>query len=149
MITNFKIFESSFDNDIEKEVKKIIKKYDPIVLKYEDNDSYFSVLLKDKNSTFESWIDISIENDDISIEWNQFSYNLDNSKDMIKKKVQNDDYVFDLSGSVALEKLEEDNMIYYENDKYYYHKYFWYIKDGYKDRGIDYDIAKKIRKYNV
>lgn len=150
MITNFKIFEiDKYSFEIEKEAKDIIKKYDPIVLNYEDNNGYFSVLLKDENSTFESWIDISVENYDISIEWNQFSYDMNNSKDMIKKKVENDSSVFDLSSSIALQKLEDDNMIYIENGKYYYHKNFWYIKDGYKEKGIDYDTAKKIKKYNI
>jgi hypothetical protein len=150
MITNFKIFEiDKYSFEIEKEAKDIIKKYDPIVLKYEDNNGYFSVLLKDENSTFESWIDISVENYDISIEWNQFSYDMNNSKDMIKKKVENDSSVFDLSSSIALQKLEDDNMIYIENGNYYYHKDFWYVKDGYKEKGVDYDVAKKIRKYNI
>jgi len=150
MITNFKIFEmDKYSFEIKKEAKDIIKNYDPIVSKYEDNNGYFSVLLKDKNSTFESWIDISVENYDISIEWNQISYNMNNSKDMIKKKVENDSSVFDLSSSIALQKLEDDNMIYVENGNYYYHKDFWYVKDGYKEKGVDYDVAKKIRKYNI
>ncbi|MCK9416069.1 hypothetical protein M0Q97_05350 [Candidatus Dojkabacteria bacterium] len=149
MITNFKIFEASFENDIKKEAKKIIKNYDPIISKYEDDNGYLSVLLKDKNSSFESWIDISIEDYEISADWNQISYYRDNSNDMIKQKVENNSDVFDMSLSVAEEKLLEDNMIYYEDDKYYYHKDFWYEKDGYKERGIDYDAAKKIRKYNI
>lgn len=150
MITNFKIFEMNiYQFEIEKEAKGIIKKYDPIVSKYDDSDGYFSVLLKDKNSTFESWIDISIENYDLTAEWNQISYNMNNSKDMIKQKVENDSNVFDLSRSIAEEKLLDDHMVYEEDNKYYHYKKFWYVKDGFKDNGIDYEKAKKMKKYNV
>lgn len=150
MITNFKIFEmDKFSFEIKKEAKNIIKKYDPIVLKYEDNDGYFSVLLKDKNSTFESWIDISVDNYDLTAEWNQISYDINDSKDMIKQKVENDSKVFDLSRSIAEEKLLDDHMVYEEDNKYYHYKKFWYVKDGFKDNGIDYEKAKKMKKYNV
>ena len=26
---------------------------------------------------------------------------------------------------------------------------FNYVKDGYKEKGVDYDVAKKIKKYNI
>lgn len=150
MITNFKIFEmDKYSFEIKKEANNIIKKYDPIVLKYEDNDGYFSVLLKDKNSTFESWIDISVDNYDLTAEWNQLTYNTDNYNDMIKQKVENDSKVFDLSRSIAEEKLLDDHMVYEEDNKYYHYKKFWYVKDGFKDNGIDYEKAKKMKKYNV
>ena len=147
MIINFKIFENSDDN--KKEANKIISDYDPIVLKYEDNDGYFSVYIKDKNSEFNTWIDISIEDYEISAEWNQLTYNTNNSNDIIKSMIESDNDVFTSSISVSEDKLLADRMIYEEDGKYYYHKDHWYVKGGFKDNGIDYDKAKRMKKYNI
>ena len=135
--------------EISKEAKDIIENYDPIVIKYEELEKYFSVQLKDQNSEFETWVDINVDDYDINGDWNQISYNLNNSKDMIKKTVENDPNVFDISIATASDKLLEDDMIYEENGEYYYYKDFWYVKDGFKEKGISYDKAKQIKKYNI
>jgi len=135
--------------EIEKEIKEIIKNYNPYVIKYEDNGGYFSVLIKDKNSDFKTWIDIWVEQYDILSEWNQSSYNTNNLNDIIKKGVEDDGDIISMTEGVAISKLLEDSMIYEDDDKYYYHKNFWYIKDGYKKQDVNLDDAKKIKKYNL
>jgi len=143
-----KKFENSFDTEVKVEVDKIIKKYDPYVLKYEEEGDFFSVLVKDKNSDFMSYIDLWLEHGDVSSEWNQMSYSTNNSNDMIKKGVENDGDVYTDTFNIALDKLISDEMIY-NDDKYYHYKDFWYVKDGYKEQGIGLEDAKRMRKYNL
>lgn len=133
------------------EITHIINNYDPYVVKYEENKSnkYFSVLIKDKNSNFTSWIDLWIENNQICADWNQMSYDRLNSKDMIKKEVENNPDIYSMSESVAREKLIDDEMIYEDENGYHYYNDYWYVKDGFKKQDISLDDAKKIKKYNL
>jgi hypothetical protein len=141
----------TYEDNFNEEVKHIIDNYDPYVVKIQEVDRYFSVLIKDKNSDFESWLDVWVTdtNNDIESEWNQQIYYNNNSNDIIKKEVESDNDVFSMSESVALYKLLDDNMIYEEDDKYYYYSDYWYVKDGYKDKGISLDKAREIKKYNL
>ena len=138
-------------NKKSEEIKKIIKNYEPYAVKYEDhkNIKQFSVLVKDKNSDFNSWVDIWVEDGEINSDWNQMIYYNDNEDDMVKKGVENDSDVYLKTESAALTILEENNLIYYDEDIMYHYSDYWYIKDGYKDEGFSLEDAKKIRKYNL
>jgi hypothetical protein len=152
MIKKFKIFEKDkYDFEIEEESKNIISNFDPVVIKYEENEGYFSVLIKDKNSDFKTWLDISFDDGEPNSEWNQISYNNNNSNDMIKKLVEDSEGMLDICSNAAIEKLIKDEKVYDDDDEgYVNYKDYWYIRDGFKERGIDYETAKSIRyDYNL
>jgi len=148
-IKKFETYE--YDKELEEEIDRIVSNYDPIVVKYEDNGEMFFVLVKDKNSDFISWVDLWEDSGEITSDWNQMVYNTNNSNDIIKKGVESDPNVYDLTYSISLDKLLRDEMIYYddEDNNSYYHTNYWYIKDGYKERGISLEDAKQMRKYNL
>lgn len=152
MIKNFKIFEKDkYNFEIEEESKNIISNFDPVVIKYEENEGYFSVLIKDKNSDFKTWLDISFDDGEPNSEWNQISYFNNNSNDMIKKLVEDSEGMLDICSNAAIEKLIKDEKVYDDDDEgYVNYKDYWYIRDGFKERGIDYETAKSIRyEYNL
>lgn len=147
-----KYFEKDeFNSEIEEEVENIIKNYNPYVVKYEDHksDKYFSVLVKDKNSNFETWVDLWVEDGEVNLDWNQMTYHKFDSNDMIKKGVESDSDIYSDTYNIVLDKLITDEMIYEDETGYYYYSNYWYIKDGYKDKGINLDDAKRIKKYNL
>ena len=89
---------------------------------YEDkkyNSKYFSVLIKDKD--IEVWVDVSVEDKDLSIEWNKYIFFLDRKEDIRIKQYQEaytDEvgcYNADACFSLASEYLERHNLIYQSN----------------------------------
>lgn len=151
MIKKFKIFDNyNFDDEID-ETKRILSNFKPVVEKYEEDGDYFSVLIKDQNSNFKTWLDITFNNGEYESEWNQISYNNRNSNDIVKQNIQNSEGILDTCSNIAIDKLLVDEKIYDdEEDGYVIYKNYWYIKDGFKESGIDYETAKRIRyDYNL
>lgn len=106
-----KLFEN-FDNDILSDYNEIITSFNPISVKCrKDDESEYSVLIKDENSNFEAWVNVTIDNKDISCDWNKYIFNNDNSKDALQNKVQQNNDIFDDVTSEAINKLEKDNFI--------------------------------------
>jgi len=82
------------------------------------------------------------------------SYYTKDSNDMIKQLVENSEGmldVLDVCSGVAIEKLISDEKVYDDvNDGYVHYKNFWYVKDGFRDAGVDYETAKAGRyDYNL
>ena len=81
---------------------KIAEEFSPKVLKVNDD----SILIGDKNSDTEIWLDVWTDNDgdEDYIEWdyNQQSFNLNNYEDMVQKYLQQiDDFFYILDGEVS------------------------------------------------
>lgn len=92
-------FDNDFDREVYEESTKIIENFDPELINEELDGEWLSVLIKDKNSDFQAWLDFNFI--DESIDWNKFVFFNNNSKDMIEKAVMDDDNVFDLCSSLA------------------------------------------------
>lgn len=94
-------------------VKKIIKNFNPIAVKYNgNNDDGYSVLIKDKNSDFESWMDVWVDGKDVDVDWNQYIYHTDIIEDVMKRKIEDDtETVFDLTSSEAVNFLQDKGIL--------------------------------------
>ena len=112
--------DQEFEYDVRVDADEIISNFKPIATKIENDNGYFSVFVKDENSSFDSWIDVWIENKDVESVWNQQTYYLNNSKDAIKKQVETE--VFDEALSVAIDKLESENLIYQDDNGEWFNK---------------------------
>lgn len=93
-------------------VNKIINNFEPIAIDIND----YSVLIKDKNSKFQAWIDTWVDNKDIDQDWNQYIFHTDDINDRIQKAVQEDDNVFDLACNEALSYLQKKGLIIQGDD---------------------------------
>lgn len=102
---------------IERDMETVVSEFNPFVEKIEDNDGYYSVLIRDKNSEFSAWIDISIteQYQDINAEWNQYIF-YDNDDDVFMKKMQENEDVYELASSLAIQYLVDANKIIQRND---------------------------------
>lgn len=83
------------------------------------NSKYFSVLIKDKD--IEVWVDVSVEDKDLSIDWNKYIFFTYLEEDVRLKHYQeahNDEagaYNADACFSLATSYLEEKELIYQSN----------------------------------
>ena len=93
-------------------VNKIINNFEPVAIDIND----YSVLIKDKNSKFQAWIDTWVDNKDIDQDWNQYIFHTDDVNDRIQKAVQEDDNVFDLACNEALSYLQKKGLIIQGDD---------------------------------
>ena len=80
-------------------------------LKFEKVQNFFSVLI-DTNRGFKIWFDIEIRNFDINGDWNQYIFDLTNSRDLKVRDFQNNDYHYQLCLSVSIEYLEQNHQIW-------------------------------------
>ena len=67
------------------------------------------------------WMDVSIENYDILVEWNQYIFDLTNSRDVARLEFQDDCDNYDVYSSLAVQYLEDNNFVYQD------YKARWYI----------------------
>ena len=103
------------------EAQKIIDNFEPVRLEMDGGDgTYASVLVGDKNSDFTAWIDVTIKNDDVECDWNQFITNLRDTNEVINKKVRDDNKVFELATSEAIQTLKDKNIIT-QDEKGFWH----------------------------
>lgn len=58
------------------------------------------------------WMDVSIEHPDIDIEWNQYIFDLTNSKDVGRREFQDNCDNYDVYSSLAVQYLEDQNIVY-------------------------------------
>lgn len=116
-----KLFEEQSTSLVKAE--KIIKNYKPQAVKFEgDSKNGYSVLVKDKKSDWTAWVDISVENKDISADWNQYIFHKDIAEDVIAKKVQEDLDVFEAATSEAISFLETKGFIYQDEKAAWFYK---------------------------
>jgi len=105
-----------------KTANEIIENFVGQAVKFEgnSNDGY-GVLVKDVNSDFKAWIDVIVDGNDVSTDWNQYIFHLDNANDVLQRDVQNDCNVFMDCCSTAVSFLEEINKIFQdENGEWFY-----------------------------
>lgn len=70
----------------------IMRTFEPYVIKSESEDGYSSILIGDKNSSYQTWVD---KNDsDGSLYWNKNIFCLSNSNDVIEREMQYDESVW-------------------------------------------------------
>lgn len=72
------------------------------ILKVENNNTYYSVLVSDGN--MELWVDLDLNLE--SADWNKYIFYLNNEKDMQIKKFQENPENFELFTSTAIEFLD-------------------------------------------
>lgn len=83
------------------------------------NHKYFSVLIQDKK--IKVWVDVSVEDKDLSIDWNKYIFYLTDEEDVKIKQYQEaytDEagcYNADACFSLATSYLEEQKLIYQSN----------------------------------
>lgn len=99
-------------SEMEQEAQNIIKKFKPYVIKWEADDNGGSVLIGDKNSDFQAWVDVWISGNDVDCDWNQYITHVNDPKEYRDLQVRNDtETVFDLATSEAIYCLEQNNVI--------------------------------------
>ena len=106
--------EDTIDDEDSDYINKVITNINPKAVKFNgDEDEGFSVLVKDTNSDFSAWVDVYIPNDskDVSVDWNEYIFNLDNSKDIKQKAIQEDNEVFDVVTSEAVNFLSDKGLL--------------------------------------
>lgn len=88
------------------------------VKKIESHKEQFSVLIEDLHDDIEGWLDVWVDPvyKDVSVEWNQYIFFLDNGNDVEKRKWQDDLGVFDYASGLAVSVLHNKGLIY-QNDK--------------------------------
>ena len=123
-------------------IKAISHNFYPDGIEYHgDSERGYSVLIKDKNSDFESWVDITINNEykDVDSYWNQYIFHTDDPKDVKKSQLQEDNNIWDQASSEAILYLERKGEIYQNEDGE------WFYSDDY-EKG--YAKGGKIKKVN-
>lgn len=96
---------------------KIRLNFNPKGVKFNGNiEDGFSVLVVDEKSKFQAWMDVYVSSNDVSADWNQYIFHLDNSKDVFQKEIQEDAYIYDLCSSAAIQMLEYANLISQDSD---------------------------------
>ena len=106
--------EDTIDNEVTDYVTKVITNLNPKAVKFNGNkDEGFSVLVKDTNSNFSAWVDVYIPNDskDVSVDWNKYIFHTTNSNDIKQKTIQEDNEVFDVVTSEAVNFLSEKGLL--------------------------------------
>jgi hypothetical protein len=97
-----------FDSDMEQQAQEIIDNYEPYgIIHIGDSEEGYSVLIGDRNSSFETWVDVAIDRNDVATDWNAYIFTTNNSIDVIKNKVQSNTDVFDYATSEAVYHLEK------------------------------------------
>lgn len=118
--------EIELDEDEQAKVDEIINNVKPVAVKYEGNsEDGYSVLVKDKNSDFDAWVDVWINEDyhDVETDWNQYIFSVDSEEDRIQQAVQdNTDVIYDMFTSAAIGYLEDKGLVVNGNKGWSYGK---------------------------
>jgi hypothetical protein len=66
------------------------------------------------------WMDVYVQDGDVLCDWNQYIFMTDNSSDVARSEFQDDVNNFELLSSLAVQKLQEENIIRQdENGKWF------------------------------
>lgn len=82
------------------ELSDIEKKFKPYGAKIDEDSDGWSVLVKDKNSNLTFWVDFWMSGGDLDMDWNQFTFDRYDAKDMITK------YLMEVKGEEILYEAE-------------------------------------------
>lgn len=75
-------------------------------------DAYgFSILIEHKPADVAAWVDVWIEDKDISADWNAYIFSLDDSNDLAQKTIQENANLFDYFTSAAIDYLQAAGLI--------------------------------------
>ena len=121
---NFILEDIDRELTFEEKVNKIVDEFNPEAVEYTaDDNNGWSVKIKDQKSGMDFWVDVWIDTNynDVSVEWNQYIFDTNNANDNLKNAVQENNSVFDLATSEAINYLQEQNII--EQDD----KANWYV----------------------
>lgn len=80
---------------------KVIK-----ILKGEEENSY-SVLLKDENNKIELWFDLWETMEEMTGDWNAYIFDLNNSKDLLIKYIQENPIAYEMAFDLSINALEK------------------------------------------
>lgn len=80
-------------------LRTIINEYEPYAKKVEKSEDGTSVLVADKNSDWETWVDVSED----GCEWNQFIYSTTNTKDILTKYLHDNEKICEMAFDIARE----------------------------------------------
>ena len=80
---------------------KVIK-----ILKGEEKNSY-SVLLKDENNKIELWFDLWETMEEMTGDWNAYIFDLNNSKDLLIKYIQENPIAYEMAFDLSINALEK------------------------------------------
>lgn len=95
-------------------IKQIVDNMDVYAVKMDDT---YSVLVKDRNSKFEAWMDVWIsDRGDVNVDWNKYIFYLYNEDDVFQRDVQDYAEAFDMCCSVAIEYLENADVLVRNDD---------------------------------
>ena len=103
-------------------IDNYVNNYDIEILGHTGNsrDGY-SVLVKEKNTNLEFWLDLYIVGKDIQSEWNMYIFDLENKNDLMKKHMQENNEFYDMVDSECVEHLLENNLIRQDNNGNWYY----------------------------
>lgn len=107
----------------DEDIEKIVKNFEPEVKEFNGNkDQGYNVLVGDKNSKFEAWVDVWIDEKykDVSTEWNQFIFHDTDSKDVFQQKMQDNDDMADMVWGEAVNYLQEKGIIKQDDSANWY-----------------------------
>ena len=134
--------------ELSDEAKAIVDNYDPEAIKVEPYDSSlgWSVLVKDKNSNFQAWVDVSVDEkyQDVSTEWNQYIFYTDDSSDVLQQELQDNDMIFDYCTSEAIQKLQAEGLIDQDDQAHWF--YTDKAKEEARERGINESVLTESNK---
>lgn len=95
-------------------IKQVVNNLDVYAVKMDDT---YSVLVKDRNSKFEAWMDVWIDTrGDVNVDWNKYTFYLDNADDVFQRDVQDHAEAFDVCSSVATGYLEDVGVLVRNDD---------------------------------
>lgn len=96
--------------------RDIIKHFDPVAIKISEDNDGLSVLIKDKYSSLEFWMDFWLDgNNEIGCDWNEWIF-YTSGIDATRKEIQEDLDVFESCYDIALDELQKYNKIYEDNE---------------------------------
>ena len=111
---NFILEDIDRELTFDEKVNKIVDEFNPEAVEYTaDDNNGWSVKIKDKNSEMEFWVDVWVDTNynDVETEWNQYIFDIQDDDDQLRSAIQNDNNVWDLASSEAVNYLEENNEI--------------------------------------
>lgn len=107
--------------EIYSKAEDIASHFDPEAISFDDDDTE-SILIKDKYSGMEFWFHswINEKCHDIDCEWNQYIFYLTDSDDVLRKLLQENNWVFDLVSSEALAYQQKMGVVHQWDNGYWY-----------------------------
>ena len=110
---NFVLEDVDRELTLNEKIEKITSEFEPKAVEYNSSDDGWSVKIQDQKSGMEFWVDVWVDTNynDVETEWNQYIFDVQDDDDQLRSAIQNDNNVWDLASSEAVNYLEENNEI--------------------------------------